>query len=202
MQNQENFWSNEFGDEYHERNKNLVENNFSLFNKVFCEVSHEEIKSVLEFGSGIGDNLTALSMILGDIIFDAIEINKKACMELYENIYIRNVYNISINEFISDAKYDLVLCKGILIHTPPDEIDGFYDKMYHACNKYILMCEYFNPIPMEVKYRGNDDKLWKRDFCGELLDKYTDLRLLKYGFVYKRDKYPQDNLTWWLLEKR
>jgi len=44
--------------------------------------------------------------------------------------------------------------------------------------------------------------LFKRDFAGEMLDRYPALKLLDYGFVYRRDPlFPQDDMTWFLLEK-
>ena len=47
-----------------------------------------------------------------------------------------------------------------------------------------------------------NDRLFKTDFAGELLDKYSDLKLDDYGFLYHRDYYLQkDDLTWFLLEK-
>ena len=56
--------------------------------------------------------------------------------------------------------------------------------------------------PVAIAYRGDDDRLYKRDFAGEMLDKYNDLRLIDYGFSYRRDAaFPQDDITWFLLEK-
>jgi hypothetical protein len=53
-----------------------------------------------------------------------------------------------------------------------------------------------------VNYRGYQDKLFKRDFAGEMLDAFKDLKLLDYGFTYHRDnQFPQDDMTWFLLEK-
>ena len=53
-----------------------------------------------------------------------------------------------------------------------------------------------------VNYRGHADRLFRRDFAGEMLDKFNDLRLLDYGFVYHRDpSFPQDDFTWFLLDK-
>jgi spore coat polysaccharide biosynthesis protein SpsF len=43
--------------------------------------------------------------------------------------------------------------------------------------------------------------LFKRDFAGEMLDKYADLKLCDYGFVYHREKFSQDDISWFLLEK-
>ena len=54
---------------------------------------------------------------------------------------------------------------------------------------------------MTVTYRGESDRLFKRDFAGELIDRYQ-MKLVDYGFQYKRDKIaPQDNISWFLLEK-
>jgi spore coat polysaccharide biosynthesis protein SpsF len=55
---------------------------------------------------------------------------------------------------------------------------------------------------VEVLYRGHTSKLFKRDFAGEMLDTYPDLSMVDYGFVYSRDNnFPQDDVTWFLLEK-
>jgi spore coat polysaccharide biosynthesis protein SpsF len=44
--------------------------------------------------------------------------------------------------------------------------------------------------------------LFKRDFAGELLDRFSDLRLIDYGFVYRRDThFPLDDISWFLFEK-
>lgn len=63
-----------------------------------------------------------------------------------------------------------------------------------------MVAEYYNPTPVEVRYREQEGLMWKRDFAGELLDRYTDLRLVDYGFVWRRDAFPQDDVTWFLLE--
>ncbi len=65
-----------------------------------------------------------------------------------------------------------------------------------------MVCEYYNPSPMTISYRGNEEYLFKRDFAGELMEKYPDLKLISYGFKYKRDNnYFYDDLTWFLMEK-
>jgi spore coat polysaccharide biosynthesis protein SpsF len=64
------------------------------------------------------------------------------------------------------------------------------------------VAEYYNPSPVELSYRGYRGVLFKRDFAGELLDRHNDLRLLDYGFVWKRDpSFPQDDITWFLMAK-
>ena len=66
-----------------------------------------------------------------------------------------------------------------------------------------MICEYYNPTPVVLEYRGHKNKLFKRDFAGELIEKYPDLSLINYGFKYKKDnKFPLDDVTWFLLKKK
>jgi len=78
-----------------------------------------------------------------------------------------------------------------------------YEQLYASSSKYILICEYYNPKPDMVPYRGHSERLYRRDFAGEMLDKYQNLSLVNYGFAYHRDpSFPQDDATWFLLEKK
>jgi pseudaminic acid biosynthesis-associated methylase len=96
----------------------------------------------------------------------------------------------------------LVIIKGVLIHIAPDRLPVAYDTVYRHTNKWIVLCEYYNPAPVEVSYRGHAQRLFKRDFTGEMLDRFADIRLRDYGFRYRRDCVaPADDVTWFLLEK-
>ena len=97
-----------------------------------------------------------------------------------------NVYVGSIFDYPVKAKADLALIKGVLIHINPDMLNVVYDKLYEASSKYILVCEYYNPAPVSIPYRGHDDRLFKRDFAGEILERFSDLSLVDYGFAYRR----------------
>lgn len=56
---------------------------------------------------------------------------------------------------------------------------------------------------MDVNYRGFDGQMCKRDFAGEMLERFPDLDLLDYGFIYHSDKaFPMDDLNWFLLRKK
>ena len=82
-------------------------------------------------------------------------------------------------------------------------INNRANRLGSSDSDHILIAEYYNPAPVEVSYRGNSGKLFKRDFAGEMLDRYADLHLLDYGFGYHRDpQFPVDDITWFLLEKR
>jgi len=68
--------------------------------------------------------------------------------------------------------------------------------------KYILIAEYYSTKPTEIIYRNYKNVLFKRDFAGEMLDQYSDLTLIDYGFVYRRDNlFPDDDINWFLLKK-
>ena len=44
------------------------------------------------------------------------------------------------------------------------------------------MGEYFNRTPVMINYRGEDDRLFKRDF-GKLFVENFDCNVLDYGFL-------------------
>lgn len=203
---QEMFWSGDFGDEYTKRNvgAELVASNLSLFARALSRT--QKIDSVVEFGANIGLNLSALSLLYPGIVRYAVEINSLAASRLKESSPDVGVFNCSIAELnqneIKGGSCDLALIKGVLIHYNPDLLDVAYQKLDDSTHKYILICEYYNPKPDVVSYRGHTDRLFRRDFAGEMLDKFNDLSLLDYGFVYHRDlSFPQDDFTWFLLEK-
>ena len=98
--------------------------------------------------------------------------------------------------------FDLTFTKTVLIHINPECLPQVYENLYRLSKRYIMVCEYYSPSPVSVNYRGYTDRLFKRDFAGELIDRYG-LRLIDYGFTYHRDNYLryQDDVTWFLLEK-
>ena len=200
---QEAFWEGDFGNEYTDRNRGSgwVAANVVLFSKVLARTSG--IRSVLELGSNIGLNLMAVRQLLPSARLSAVEINEKAATELRANVPDVELHVKSILQFQPETTWDLVFTKGVLIHIDPDGLPAVYDLMHRAASRYLLVAEYYNPTPAEVSYRGHTGKLFKRDFAGDLLDAFSDLSLIDYGFAYHRDtSFPQDDLTWFLLEKR
>ena len=143
----------------------------------------------------------ALNNLLPRCELTGVEINSKAANELSKWGGC-NVINESIFDYKDSKKYDLSMIKGVLIHINPDMLNNVYEKLYDSSDRYILVAEYYNPTPVNISYRGYNDRLFKRDFAGEMLDKYSDLELVDYGFLYHRDKYfEQDDINWFLLEK-
>lgn len=197
---QEEFWAFEFGNGYISRNESeqLFISNVDFFSKVFSGLNYEP-EEILEIGANIGMNIKALQQILPRTDFTAIEINQKACEELRKTkceVIEGSVFEIEIKK-----KFNFVFTKGVLIHLSPEKLIEVYDKIYTWSSRYILIAEYYNPTPVMIPYRGELEKLFKRDFAGEMLDRFPNLELRKYGFVYHRDINPQDDINWFLLEK-
>jgi len=198
---QENFWAGEFGNRYIKRNlrNEIIINNIVLFSKIFSKIGIP--KDIMEFGPNIGLNLVAIKTLSPNTKFNGVEINKTAAKELEKLKYVK-VYNQSLLDFRVKKKHDLCFTCGVLIHLDPSVLNKAYDVLYRHSNKYILLIEYYNPTPAEVSYRGHQHRLFKRDFAGEILDKYkSKVKLIDYGFVYHKDSFPQDDITWFLLEK-
>lgn len=202
---QEIFWAGKFGDEYYKRN-NLSEKELSISLRSWSVITrwmeHKPL-SILEIGCNIGINLMGLSYLFPDAKLDGIEINREAAAIAQNNIGKRGViFNDSILAFIPPNKYDLVFTRGVLIHINPEHLTEVYKKMNDLSNQYIVMVEYYNPVPVEVNYRGHSNRLFKRDFAGEMLDLYPSLALQNYGFFYYRDEVmPLDDVNWFLLRK-
>ena len=198
---QEKFWAGDFGDEYTDRNadQNIVTSNYAFFAKVLSKTIG--VNSLLELGANRGLNLLALGGLKPELKMTAVEINKKAAKEC-SKIPNVNVINQTIFDFASDEQYDITMTRGVLIHINPNKLNEVYDILYKYSKKYIFVSEYYNPTPVEVSYRNNSDKLFKRDFAGELMDRYEELELVDYGFVYHRDNnFPSDDNNWFLLRK-
>lgn len=199
---QEAFWAGDFGTEYIQRNQGdaLLASNLDFFAKALRGT--RGINSCIEFGANIGMNLKALNLLHPGIDAHAIEINREAAQQLGIVIPPANVYNTSILDFTPTRQWDLTLIKGVLIHINPDVLPQVYDNLVASAGRYLMIAEYYNPAPVAISYRGHSDRLFKRDFAGEIMDRHPQLQLVDYGFAYRRDpNFPQDDITWFLMEK-
>lgn len=197
---QEGFWAGEFGDAYVARNRGerLLAAKTALFGRALRGAAG--LSSACELGCNIGLNLRALSA-LGVERLKGIEINPTAAAEA-RAAGIAEISERSILEDLADeGDYDLAFTMGVLIHIAPDRLPAVYDNLAARSRRYVMICEYYSPSPVSIPYRGHSDRLFKRDFAGELMDRH-DLRLVDYGFAWRRDNLmPLDDLTWFLLQK-
>lgn len=198
---QEAFWRSAFGEDYIARNQgaDIVAANLSLFARVLRRAA--PIASCTELGTNVGLNLQALGLLYPRIRRLGVEINPRAAevaRQVADEIFVG-----AISQWQPGETTDLAFTKTVLIHVNPADLPDVYDKLYAASHKYVLVAEYYNPTPVEVPYRGHRERLFKRDFAGELLDRFPDLALVDYGFAYHRDlACPLDDISWFLMEKR
>jgi len=199
MNDQEALWKGDFGDAYTIRQSHNLLATRVFFRKALKTASLKNPRA-LEFGAGVGHNLLALKRMYEGAWLTGVEINKEAFDEL--QVVANEAVHCSIFDFDPlTIRWDLVFTKGLLIHLPPDDLPKAYKTIYECSCQYILICEYFNPTPVAIEYRGEKESLWKRDFAGDMLDMYPTMKVLDYGFWWHRDKYPQDDIHFVLMEK-
>ena len=200
---QEVFWAGDFGNEYISRNtpEKLLATNIGFFSEILRRTN--DVSSIMELGANIGLNLEALKVLLPEAKLSAVEINETACSQLSARIPDVKVTQSSILEMDTGGKSDLVLIKGVLIHIDPDQLKTVYDKLAEVSKRYVVIAEYYNPSPVSISYRGHENRLFKRNFAGEFMDRHTDFHIIDYGFVWHRDpNFPQDDITWFLMAKK
>ena len=200
---QEEFWAGEFGNDYIDRNRGnkILASNLNFFTKALARATN--VKTCIEFGANIGMNLRALKLLHPELKMNAIEINQQAAEQLSNVVGQENIFTGSIFDYTASQSFDLSFIKGVLIHINPDELNAVYKKLVDSSDRYLLIAEYYNPSPVAIPYRGHTDRLFKRDFAGEILEQYPEIKLIDYGFAYHRDvDFPQDDISWFLMEKR
>lgn len=194
------FWAGAFGDEYVARNTSAA----SLAARIaqFAQILRHTngIGSVTELGANVGLNLLAIRALYPRCELAAVEINTKAVAQL------RQIDRVSVTHAslldVPAPQADIALTAGVLIHMEPNDVPRAYQRLFAAARRYVLLLEYYNPTPVEVSYRGQAGRLFKRDWAGEMIDTFPSLKLKAYGFFYRRDPaWPEDDVNWFLLAK-
>jgi len=161
--NQLERWQGRFGDDYSKRN----DYDPKLRLEAFKALIPNGVRSVLEVGCNIGNNLETISA-LGIPTVVGIEPNVKAARigkERGRTIIIGEALNLPIE----GSTYDLVFTAGVLMHIP-DYRDAMRE-IWRVTRKYALAIEYMGDGE-SITYHGNDDMLWRRKgyvYPGELI---------------------------------
>jgi pseudaminic acid biosynthesis-associated methylase len=200
------FWRSEFGNNYIGRNgaSNVqLHARVSMWAKIMNCLGGDPPKSILEVGSNIGINLRALRALTGAEMF-ALEPNVEARRILVEDEVVpaaNAIDGFAAGIPLTSGAVDMAFTSGVLIHIHPDDLLPSIREIHRVTRRYLVCIEYFSDKPEMIPYRGHDDRLFKRDFGGYYLDHFSDLRVVDYGFSWKRQT-GLDNLTWWVFEKR
>lgn len=201
MNEQEAFWKGNFGDEYVDRvnGDEFIAAKINFFSQALRAAFN--VYTVIDLGANRGLNANALKALLPTLNYTGVEIGDKAFAQLQSNQAVDNSIHSSIHNLFVDKTFDLALITGVLIHLSPNTLPEVYKLLYALSSKYIIISEYYNSVPVEIDYRGNKGKLFKRDFCQEFISS-TGSKLIDYGFLYHADtKYKHADMTWFLLQK-
>lgn len=198
-------WSGDFGDSYTARNQpteKSLASRIRLFQRVLRSAPVEAGATVLEVGTNIGMNLVALARLAPLSLF-GVDLNRAALTILCRDPALGRRARVAVAQAeqlpFANASMDLVFTCGLLIHIHPDHLLAACREILRVARRYILCAEYFSPRPEEIEYRGQYELLFKRDFGGFFLDHWPTLRLLDYGFLWKRLEF--DDVTWWLFAR-
>ena len=201
---QEQFWKKTYSKEYIKKNTNFDQ---KLLIKGWKEILRriDTPETILECGANIGRNIEALNQIFPKATKTAIEISADAVSILNQKFENLKVLHSSILESeLPTNHYDLTFTLTVLIHIHPDNLLENLKKIIASSKRYIIVGEYFNRTPVSIKYQGDDDKLFKRDFGKFILENFGDqLTLVDYGFLWGQiyDDGGFDDITWWVFEK-
>jgi pseudaminic acid biosynthesis-associated methylase len=198
-------WRGEFGDAYTSRNEASpaqVRARIALWSNILRGTHGEPPRSFVEIGANIGSNLRALRALTEAELF-AVEPNDRARSRLIaDGIVVAENVRGSAAESIDfpENLADLAFTSGVLIHIPPVNLPRACREIHRLARRYVVAIEYFSDREQEVPYRGRSGLLFKRDFGDFYMTQHPDLRLVDYGFAWKRAT-GLDNLTWWLFRK-
>ena len=204
--NQEEFWAKDLETTYIESNPYLEEDQAKLAEKAWAtmlrEIDTTKLRSFLECGSNIGRNIQTLSRVLPNASANIIEINPIALETCKSNNLIELEYLGSIKNASFPKKFDLVFTCGVLIHINPDDLLQTVSKMFELSNQYVIVAEYFNRTPISISYRGEVDKLFKRDWGKFVLENFP-AKLIDYGFLWghEYDDSGFDDITYWVFQR-
>jgi hypothetical protein len=207
-------WGGSFGDSYQARNASnwaSIKNRARLFGDIFQAMENANKvtsspqafpSSVIEVGGGCGDNLRAIDMIyersrqpIKLMSCDPNEAARKAMAD------VATVLPGDLDQLpYGDDAADMVFTSGVLIHVPPPELDRAMTEIFRVSRRWILSIEYFNPVPDEIRYQDRPGMLWRRDWGEMWLGKYPTLKVVGFGFAWKR-MTGLDNVSWTLFDK-
>lgn len=202
---QEAFWSGGFGDAYTDRNDGnaILRSNMIFWGGILKRTG--PLNSCFEIGCNKGLNLDAIKTFLPSCQTAGLEINARAakeCAEKRHQVFEGSILSTPPAVNISYSMAELSIAFHVLIHINPTDLSTAYELLYELSKRFILISEYFNPVPVAIPYRGHENRLFKRDFAGELWAQYPSLKLVDYGFVWSKDPVaPKDDTNWFLFEK-
>jgi pseudaminic acid biosynthesis-associated methylase len=181
-------WQGDLGRKYTDRNTFTPEQVDALWmknygvsrsavNREFLGALPKDVR-ILEVGCNIGNQLLLLQE-LGFSDLHGLEIQDYA-LELARGraLGIQFSQGSAFNLPFEDDSFDLVFTAGVLIHIAPQDLPIALSQIHRCAKRYIFGSEYFAPAVTQVRWREQDDVMWKMDYAREYLAHFKDLSLV------------------------
>ncbi len=190
-------WRSEFGRAYTDRNDQEKPARVDAWRRLLDGIAPTR---VLEVGCNVGWNLEYLRR-LGIAEVYGIEPQPYAVERArWRGPDFGVLQGTAFDLPFRDRWFDLAFTSGVLIHIAPETIGAALDEIYRVAKRWIIAIEYDNAVEQEVRYRGHEAALWKRDHGSLWTRRYPDLVELRTLALGEADGY--DNCTAHLFEKR
>ena len=191
----EQLWAGDFGDAYTERNRGSIDR--TEFWR--CLIAAHPFASALEVGCNVGDNLIALSELIGAGALAGVDVNEGALATARAALPAADLRRVAARGLpFPDSSFELVFTAMVLIHQPDETLDAVMGEIVRCSSRYVLSIEYEAPEHVDVRYRGQEDALFKRPYGALYLATFPQLRPLADGFLGQSEGW--DDVTWSLLE--
>jgi len=197
-------WSGDFGREYTDRNDHSPEQLDQSYlqtygvtrkelNRRFLEPVPRDAR-ILEVGCNIGTQLLLLkSMDFSHL--SGIEIQSYALEQAKRNLAKAELLQASALSLpFPDRHFDLVFTSGVLIHIAPLELRIVLNEIHRCAKHWVWGMEYYTPQITEIRYRGNDNLLWKADYARLYLETFDDLELVREERLHYLEDQNVDNM--------
>ena len=185
------FFSGAEGAAYTERNKDNLANCGA--NIIYNCIKLAKPKSVIEVGCGVGNNLSRISDICQ---ITGVDINKKALEEAQKKYPNGKFIEGSIYALpFQNNSFDLVFCRGVLIHIPPQDRISAISELKRISKKHIITLEYNvkneEELSEMVEWRGEKNRLWRINM-EKYWDYHSDIFIKDYMLI-PEDKDASNN---------
>ena len=190
-------WRSEFGRSYTDRNDREKPERVESWRRILEGISPSR---ALEVGCNVGWNLEYLHRLAVPELY-GIEPQPYAVERArWRGPAFGVLQGTAFDLPFKDGYFDLAFTSGVLIHIAPESIGNALDEMHRVSRRWIVAIEYDAPTEQEIKYRGHEAALWKRDHGAIWQSRYPQLQLIRR--IELGEEHGYDNCTAHVFEKQ
>jgi len=133
-----------------------------------------EFESILEVGCFAGRNLKHITEAFPGVKVTGIDINEKAIQFAKTKLTGVSLHHMTIYDIDQlPDKFDIIMTSGVLIHIPPDELEGVIKNFVDMDPKVFVHLEQVGhseickgPKELKPNYKVSDQIQWDQDIAG------------------------------------